>query len=145
MIINVLTILHNSPGHRKLLSSAQSLLVTTITYIICFVLSGGIRSTNIIMYIPHIQLNTKWHQLNLSVGQDSLSSALASDAGSPQPEFVREKKMHATSCPTTIKNGVVLSSECHSPHNHDHFLLCLAMLSLVKLPLRAEHPPPVTP
>lgn len=59
--------------------------------------------------------------------------------------LLKKNKMHATSCPTSIKNGVVLSSERHSPHNHDHFLLCLATLSLVKLPLRAEPPPPVTP
>lgn len=52
-------------------------------------------------------------------------------------------KMHSTSSPTSLKNGLVLSSECNSPHNnHHHFLLCLAMLSLVKLPLWAEPPPP---
>ena len=41
------------------------------------------------------------------------------------------------------EQGFVLLSQYRFPHNnHDHFLLCLAMLSLVKLALWAENPPP---
>ena len=88
MIINVITILHNSPNHRKLLSSAESLLVTTkITYIIiCFVLNGGTRTTNIIMYV-HSSHSNEYRVASVESKRRAglyISSALAGDAGSPQ-------------------------------------------------------------
>ena len=95
MIINVITILHDSPNHRKLLSSAESLLVTTkITYIIiCFVLSGGIRTTNIIMYV-HSSQSIEYEVASVESKRRAglyISSALASDAGSPQPVCYKTK------------------------------------------------------
>lgn len=110
---------------------------------ICLVLNGSNRTANIMMYLHFSHsIEHRFASVESKRRQDFYHLLLPVTLAFHNQSLLKNKTSNFMSN-YLLEQGSVLSSQYSFPrNNHDHFLLCLAMLSLVKLPLRAEPPPP---